>query len=650
MKKPITYFLAMTFHAALFAQTPFVCQGQYYMSFGQGGSTSIAEVIIDKDNGGASFDVLGNLGITLNAIGYRPLDNLIYGVDPVGFQLYRVDATPGATWLKTLPLTSGLRYLAGDVSPDGKYLVLVGGDPPGAPNTIDKQLVFVDLSDPAYPVAKVVDISSNNTRLYDIAFDPQSGNLFGFDIKGSNLVQMNPNTGALITTFPETNPRIDVGALFFNVHGNLEAYGTQSGAIHTELFSIDKTTGSVKLTANGPQSSASDGCSCPYTVDLLKEFSDESIKQCATFEMYLNITNSSQSAIAGVDLEDYLPAGFLITEILSNPFGGNVVSGVNSNLLKIEGMTIHEGTDDLVLEVYAGQVEGTFGMQAKLTGLPVSLGSTILSDDPGTYDVDDASYIEIWKGVTENIEVTRVICEGDETELTSFYNNESFQWISGATDTVIHTGIAGEYVAFRLEGCDSTILTYTVELSSVEVAIDPSFIEITPFQPFTLNPVVTTTNSTNITYDWTIYNGELNCYNCNTPVNVNTWIDDTVLLTVTNEFGCKDTAMAIIHIFEDVVIGNYFIPNAFSPDGDDLNDVFYVFGYGYWVEWFEIYDMWGQKQYEMNALPTGYPDFGWDGTNIHANDMYSNVYIYIGMIKTPEGRKEGVSGTITVVR
>src|SRR5690606_26368409 len=64
-----------------------------------------------------------------------------------------------------------------------------------------------------------------------------------------------------------------------------------------------------------------------------------------------------------------------------------------------------------------------------------------------------------------------------------------------------------------------------------------------------------------------------------------------VILYIENVYGCKDTAISPLKIHPTFAI---WIPNAFTPDGDDVNDYFTVKGYGITQLETLIFDRWGE--------------------------------------------------------
>lgn len=103
----------------------------------------------------------------------------------------------------------------------------------------------------------------------------------------------------------------------------------------------------------------------------------------------------------------------------------------------------------------------------------------------------------------------------------------------------------------------------------------------------------------------------------------NTSSEFSVVLEVTNEAGCSSSATSIISIFENATI---FIPNAFSPDGNELNQYFQIEGNKIDPSDFsmQIFNRWGELIFESNNI-----EIGWNG-NYGPNNTAapSGVYTY----------------------
>jgi len=111
----------------------------------------------------------------------------------------------------------------------------------------------------------------------------------------------------------------------------------------------------------------------------------------------------------------------------------------------------------------------------------------------------------------------------------------------------------------------------------------------------------------------------------------------TVILYMENEYGCEDTTEKIIKINPVFVI---FIPNAFTPDEDGINDYFFATGYGITQIETLIFDRWGELIFEGYELESK-----WDGTykgtlaktevysyKIKVRDVFGEWHDYIGKV------------------
>ena len=87
-----------------------------------------------------------------------------------------------------------------------------------------------------------------------------------------------------------------------------------------------------------------------------------------------------------------------------------------------------------------------------------------------------------------------------------------------------------------------------------------------------------------------------------------------------------------------------YIPNAFSPNGDGLNDVLRVYGYTIQNLRFIVFNQWGEKIFESFNQSTG-----WDGRH-KGKEQPSGVYMYVAEIVLRDGTKQVKKGSINLVR
>ncbi len=94
-----------------------------------------------------------------------------------------------------------------------------------------------------------------------------------------------------------------------------------------------------------------------------------------------------------------------------------------------------------------------------------------------------------------------------------------------------------------------------------------------------------------------------------------------------------------------------FIPNAFSPNNDQVNDVFRPFTADTVVEieHFSVYDRWGNLLYEAtNSIPND-PKIGWDGT-FRGSNVSEDIYIYTAKIRLKNGKIQKFAGDVKLFR
>jgi gliding motility-associated-like protein len=87
-----------------------------------------------------------------------------------------------------------------------------------------------------------------------------------------------------------------------------------------------------------------------------------------------------------------------------------------------------------------------------------------------------------------------------------------------------------------------------------------------------------------------------------------------------------------------------FIPNAFSPNGDGLNDKLLVYGFTMKEMTFMVFNQFGEKIYEGRDLNNG-----WDGT-YKGKPQPSGVYLYVVRFVLKDGTVVDRRGSINLIR
>ena len=117
------------------------------------------------------------------------------------------------------------------------------------------------------------------------------------------------------------------------------------------------------------------------------------------------------------------------------------------------------------------------------------------------------------------------------------------------------------------------------------------------------------------------------------------------IIQVIDSNGCKvsDTVTVWV-IFETCDEPEIFIPNAFTPNTDQQNDVFYIRGNTMRELTISIYDRWGEKVFESEDQKKG-----WDGT-YKGDKVTPGVFVYYLKAVCYDNKQFIKKGNITLIR
>jgi gliding motility-associated-like protein len=113
----------------------------------------------------------------------------------------------------------------------------------------------------------------------------------------------------------------------------------------------------------------------------------------------------------------------------------------------------------------------------------------------------------------------------------------------------------------------------------------------------------------------------------------------TVTLIATNSLGCSDT---VRHTFE-VNPSGHNVPTGFTPNGDGLNDYFYIMGGPFSQYDLRVFNEWGQQIFMSNNQSDK-----WDGT-YNGTKQPAGTYMYI-FNATVDGKSLKLSGEINLIQ
>ena len=114
-----------------------------------------------------------------------------------------------------------------------------------------------------------------------------------------------------------------------------------------------------------------------------------------------------------------------------------------------------------------------------------------------------------------------------------------------------------------------------------------------------------------------------------------------VALIVKNQWGCTDSVLKVVNVAEDFHI---YVPNAFTPNGDDRNDYFLPVGRGLKTFNMKVFDRWGELLFESSDLSKG-----WDGT-FKGMPAKTDVYVWKVAAVSAKGETKTMDGHVTLLR
>ena len=257
----------------------------------------------------------------------------------------------------------------------------------------------------------------------------------------------------------------------------------------------------------------------------------------------------------------------------------------------------------------------------------------------------DTLYVVVGNPAATLLNPDTIICKGSSVHMRVAGNPElTYAWspIEGLTDPFAMEPIASptsKTTYMMTATAPGTPCSITNEVTiGVTVA---SMEHVTVDQVIRYGSSVQLNADSALFYTWAPNDGSLSNPNINNPI-ARPEAPTTYTVTGIDSHGCISTASVKI----DLIYPQMFVPDAFTPNGDGLNDVFRMGSTGYYklVE-MSVFNRWGNMVYHA----TGSENKGWDGTyNGAPQDI--GVYNYFLIASRPDGTLESYKGTVTLIR
>ena len=142
-------------------------------------------------------------------------------------------------------------------------------------------------------------------------------------------------------------------------------------------------------------------------------------------------------------------------------------------------------------------------------------------------------------------------------------------------------------------------------------------------------------------------NAGLSCINCPNPT-ASPKQTTSYKVMVMNAGGCVNRDE--VTVFVVCNNGNIFLPNAFSPNGDGNNDVFYPRGTGlYNIRSLKVFNRWGEPVFEAKDFQANDASKGWNGV-FKGKPAPNDVYVYFVEVICENNSILTYSGNIALIR
>jgi gliding motility-associated-like protein len=237
-----------------------------------------------------------------------------------------------------------------------------------------------------------------------------------------------------------------------------------------------------------------------------------------------------------------------------------------------------------------------------------------------------------------------LVCRGESVTFAPNVSNGRppylFRWpdnSTGNTYTVIPTADTMYYTFTITDQCGVQV----IDSSLARVAPDPiaAFTYLNDYL-IPLRVKFTNRSMNAATYAWDFGDGQ-------TSTDENPTVDYArpgtyrVTLRIVSPDGCEHQVSLDVTVETDFYL---YVPTAFTPDGDGLNECFEIKGVGFESFELKIFDRWGNQVFYSNRI-----EDCWDGT-FGGQDVMAGAYTYTIFLRLPFDKIHERRGTLVLYR
>lgn len=232
---------------------------------------------------------------------------------------------------------------------------------------------------------------------------------------------------------------------------------------------------------------------------------------------------------------------------------------------------------------------------------------------------------------------SNTICPNETATLTVTGGTAPYSWSNSSSTNSIVTTSGGIVTVSNTNACGTNTASIMVSVTNLNASISAN-----PTNG-TTPVIVSFTNNSNgaNTYLWDFGNGNTaNTQSVSPQTYYNSGIY-TVYLTVTDGV-CIDVDSLTIRVSEEDP--TLYVPNAFTPNGDSINDIFWIGATNIKDFNIIIFDRWGLKLFESSDLLVS-----WTG-KVNGKEVPDGCYFYLINAKGIDDKEIKKQGTITLFK
>jgi gliding motility-associated-like protein len=238
---------------------------------------------------------------------------------------------------------------------------------------------------------------------------------------------------------------------------------------------------------------------------------------------------------------------------------------------------------------------------------------------------------EVYQNPVPRLIKDSVLCFGVKRTLQAGTGYRRWQWSTGATSATIDVDSIGTYSVLVTDqnGCKGSDSMSISSIRPLPSNFLPHDTAVCSYGSIQLKP-----NKKYQNYLW----------NTGQQASETTISKPSLYwLMVVDEYGCRGFDSVLVRSKQ--CLEGFFIPNAFTPNGDGLNDIFRPLVFGNIQQYkFAVYNRWGEIVFETTE-----PNAGWNGGFKGATDKTS-LFTWICSYKLDGQDRKAEKGTVVLIR